>query len=176
MNYPEQAIYLSKQLSATLLALVLTCPTMAETTTQYEIELHQSRSGTYTLSASTGVEIEAEFLLDTGASMVMISSKLFKQISQQQKLVATGKIAAAMASGRMKTIPTYHLPSLVLGKGCDVGPLEVAVVRGATRNLIGLNALSRLGRLTLDIQAGTLSASECPHRLVDTAKVAALVN
>ena len=158
-----------------MLALKLLTPVCAETITQYEIELHLASSGTYTLSGISANTIEAEFLLDTGASMVMISSKLFKQIKQQQQLVSTGKIAAAMASGRMKTIPTYMLPSLLLGKGCDVGPIEVAVVRGATRNLIGLNALSKLGKLTLDIQAGTLSASECPHQKTGGAKVAALL-
>lgn len=126
------------------------------------IELHPSSSGTYTISAEMAPAVKSEFLLDTGASMVMISNKLFKQISKHHKPVSTGKVAASMANGKVKTIPTYSLPSLVLGNGCDVGPVEVAVVRGASRNLIGLNALSKLGAMTLDIQHATLATTECP--------------
>lgn len=150
----------SKSTSLWLLILLLSSATsMAEVGS--EIELHPVSSGTYTLAIQFAPEIEAEFLLDTGASMVMMNSKLFKAISKNQNTISTGKVAANMASGRVKSIPTYEIPSLVLANGCDVGPLEVAVIRGATRNLIGLNALVKLGRITLDLQDSKLIAADC---------------
>lgn len=127
-----------------------------------EIDLHPVSSGTYTLAIQFAPSVEAEFLLDTGASMVMMNDKLFRLISKHQKTVSTGKVAASMASGRVKAIPTYEIPSLILANGCDVGPVEVAVIRGATRNLIGLNALVKLGRITLDLQDTKLIADDCP--------------
>lgn len=127
-----------------------------------EIELHPVSTGTYTIAIQFAPEIKEEFLLDTGASMVMINHKLFKSISQRQNTILTGKVAANMASGRVTSIPTYEIPSLILANGCDVGPLEVAVLRGATRNLIGLNALEKLGRITLDLQDTKLIAADCP--------------
>lgn len=127
-----------------------------------EIELHPVSTGTYTIAIQFAPAVEEEFLLDTGASMVMMNDKLFKAISKHQNTTLTGKVAANMASGRVKSIPTYEIPSLILANGCDVGPLEVAVIRGATRNLIGLNALEKLGRITLDLQDTKLIAAKCP--------------
>ena len=139
-----------------------------------KIELHPLSSGTYTIAIKFASEVEAEFLLDTGASMVMMNEKLFKAITKHQKTISTGKVAANMASGRIKSIPTYQIPSLILDNGCDVGPLEVAVIRGARRNLIGLNALVKLGRITLDLQDAKLIADNCPVKRLTSREIASL--
>lgn len=139
-----------------------------------KIELHPLSSGTYTIAIKFASAVEAEFLLDTGATMVMMSDKLFKVITKHQKTIPTGKVAAHMASGRIKSIPTYEIPSLVLENGCDVGPLEVAVIRGASRNLIGLNALVKLGRITLDLQDTKLIAANCPAKTLTGQKLVSL--
>jgi predicted aspartyl protease len=138
------------------------------------IELHPLSSGTYTIAIKFASAVEAEFLLDTGASMVMMNEKLFKVITKHQKTISTGKVAANMASGRVKSIPTYEIPSLILDNGCDVGPLEVAVIRGASRNLIGLNALVKLGRITLDLQDPKLIAANCPTKRLTSQEIASL--
>ena len=152
---------------------VLNTPAFSKEEGLHDIDLNPLASGTYTLSARPAPGIRADFLFDTGASMVMISDKLFRQISKHKKPQSSGKVAAAVATGKIKTIPTYTISSLVLDNGCDVGPVQVAVVRGASRNLIGLNALSRLGRITIDIQQGKLLISECPHPLLNADKVVA---
>ncbi len=159
------------RLNLLLIIFSLCTIVQAEEVTKNIIELHPSSSGTYTISGQMAPAVKSEFLLDTGATMVMISNKLFKEISKHQKTTSTGKVAASMANGKVKTIPTYSIPSLVLGNGCEVGPVEVAVVRGASRNLIGLNALSKLGAMTLDIQHATLSTTECPKTLLTAQSV-----
>lgn len=165
---------LLKQLLLRLLLMAMCAATFPAAGQQPQnIELHPVASGTYTLSGQLAPSIKAEFLFDTGASMVMLSNKLFREVSKHQKPLALGKVGAAMASGRVKMIPTYSLPSFVLENGCDVGPVEVAVMRGATRNLIGLNALSKLGVITIDIQNGVLSTSECPKASLDSPRVVA---
>ncbi|MFK8067149.1 MAG: retroviral-like aspartic protease family protein [Gammaproteobacteria bacterium] len=169
-------ITILKQILTTLLMLLLASNVFAEPTLQYDVELHATSSGTYTLSANITPSLEAEFLFDTGASMVMIGKKLFKQISKFQKPISNGKIMARMASGSMKTIPTYILPSLVLANGCDVGPVEIAVVNGATRNLIGLNALTKLGQITIDIQKVKLVTTKCPHIFLGNPQITAVKN
>jgi predicted aspartyl protease len=163
-----------KQLGITLLALTISKSVIADSEKQYQFELHPLPTGTYTLSGELAPSVKEEFLFDTGASMVMIGKKLFDEISKHHTPISTGKIAAVMASGSVKTIPTYTLPSLVLENGCDVGPVEIAVVRGATRNLIGLNALSKLGSITIDIQHGKLLTNECPGRNLNAPQVAGI--
>ena len=163
---------LTSILAASLLSVALV-PSISQADVGTEIELHPVSSGTYTIAIQFAPAVEAEFLLDTGASMVMMNDKLFKAITKHQKTVSTGKVAANMASGRIKSIPTYEIPSLVLENGCDVGPIEVAVIRGASRNLIGLNALSKLGRITLDLQDTKLIAADCPVRSLPGQEVVA---
>ena len=159
-----------------LLVLLLSSSTnicLAEEVKHSSIELHPVSTGTFTLSGTLAPATKAEFLFDTGASIVMINKKLFKQIRKHHKPVSKGKVAANMANGHVKIIPIYELPSFVLSNGCDVGPIEVAVVKGATRNLIGLNALSKLGRITIDIQEGNISTTECPRATLSGANIVA---
>lgn len=163
-----------KSLIANCLLILALVPNISMAELGTKIELHPVSSGTYTLAIKFSPTIEAEFLLDTGASMVMMNDKLFKAISKHQKTIPTGKVAANMASGRIQAIPTYQIPSLVLENGCDVGPLEVAVIRGASRNLIGINALAKLGRITLDIQDTKLIAANCPSKLSSNQKLVSL--
>lgn len=149
-------------LFAKFILIIALMPAIALAEVDGDISLHPVSSGTYTLAIQFAPSVNAEFLLDTGASMVMMNEKLFRLITKHQETTSTGKVAANMASGRIKSIPTYLIPSLVLENGCDVGPLEVAVIRGANRNLIGLNALSKLGVITLDLQATKLITADCP--------------
>jgi predicted aspartyl protease len=150
-----------KLLIAKCLLILALVPSISMAEVGADIDLHPLSTGTFTIAIKFSSALEAEFLLDTGASMVMMSDKLFNAITKYQKTIPTGKVAANMASGRIKSIPTYQIHSLVLENGCDVGPLEVAVIRGASRNLIGLNALVKLGRITLDIQDTKLIATDC---------------
>ena len=138
-----------------------------------DIDLHPLSSGTYSVTGKLSQSVEAEFLLDTGASMVMISKRLFKKISQHQQPISSGKVAATMATGKTNVIPTYTISNFVLENGCNLGPVEVAIVNGATRNLIGLNALSKLGRITIDTQENKLLVSNCDRVLPHSEKVAA---
>ena len=158
---------------ATLLLVIALAPASSLAEAGAEIELHPASSGTFTITGQLAPEVSAEFLLDTGASMVMVNRKLFKTISRYHKTISTGKVAAKMANGSTKTISTYTIPTLVLGNGCEVGPLEVAVIRGANRNLIGLNALAKLGLITLDIANEQLITTACPRSLGINPKLAA---
>ena len=64
---------------------VLNTPAFSKEEGLHDIDLNPLASGTYTLSARPAPGIRADFLFDTGASMVMISDKLFRQISKHKK-------------------------------------------------------------------------------------------
>jgi hypothetical protein len=75
-----------------------------------------------------------------------------------------------MADGRTKAINVYSVEQLVLGQSCRIGPLEVAVIPGATRNILGLSALNKAAPFAIYTSPPTLALSGCLGDVLAIAK------
>ena len=60
----------------------------------YSVPLNQTGAGSFSVTASVG-GVETEFLLDTGATMVTVTSSLFKKIREQGSVVQVRKVGHA---------------------------------------------------------------------------------
>jgi len=147
---------------AALPILVLLCslPWRAEAA---EFALQQATSGNFYVAAVFG-PVHTDMLLDTGSGYVSLTPATFRRINRS----ATGearpafkrKITGVMANGRATSVPVYQLPQLQLGD-CVLENIEAVVFPGADRNILGLNALSRLQPLTLDLDGGRMVGGGC---------------
>lgn len=124
-----------------------------------ELDLEQHDSGGLYLSAEVASGVDAPFLLDTGASMVTLTRELINAARAQGGAHPAGAIAARLANGRLQKMDVWQLDHLWVG-GCDVGPLEVAVVPNG-RNILGLNALSRMAPFAIHLSPLKLKVSGC---------------
>jgi predicted aspartyl protease len=64
-----------------------------------------------------------------------------------------------MADGKRQRVPVYRIAELQLGEACMLHEVEVAVLRGASRDILGLSALRRLQPLTLQLDPPVLTAT-----------------
>lgn len=127
----------------------------------FKIPLTQLNSGNYYIAGTVENNDEVEFLVDTGAGMVILAEVTFKSLAGSSKKKPARRIAARMADGRTKPINVYTIDRLVLGQGCNVGPLEVAVIAGAANNILGLNVLNKAAPFAIYTSPPMLALSAC---------------
>ena len=126
-----------------------------------DIPLIQQPSGSLVVKASINGESESDFLLDTGSGLLVINKKLFKQIkASRQAITSAGKIAARMADGRHRKMSTYRVENFRIG-ACELGEVRLAVVPGADRNILGLNALAKAAPFTVSMEPPSLRLAKC---------------
>ena len=126
------------------------------------VPIDKSQSGSLYVEAVINSNIRSQFLVDTGAGMITLNRELFKQISESGKVEKTGEIAARLANGKYETMNLYKIKSFSIGENCNLGEMEVAVMKRAGRNILGLSALSIAAPFAVHIKPLELVLSGCP--------------
>ena len=126
----------------------------------HQVPLATSPGGNFYVTSSVA-GIEAEFLVDTGAGFVTVSDTLFRALRAESAVREVRRVAARLANGKLKPVTVYVVEHFVIGAGCDVGPVEVAVIAGAGRNLLGLSALTRAAPFAIHTSPPALVLSDC---------------
>lgn len=141
----------------TLLALLMSQAATADL--QYSVNVQPSSAGTLYV-ASTAADIKAEFLIDTGASMATMSESLYEQLRHSEQVTYRRDVAARLANNRLQTIAVYEIANFKVGE-CQLGPIEFGVIKGGSRNILGLSALSAVAPFAIGISPPVLSLSQC---------------
>ena len=128
---------------------------------EYKIPMQQHDSGNYYLSARLNGVVQAEFLLDTGAGFVTINRDALRALKKERDIEKVNRVAMRMANGALQAVDVYRVDVLELGDGCDVGPIDVAVIPGSTRNILGINALAKAAPFAVYVSSPTLAVSAC---------------
>ena len=156
------------RLLATLFCtLALTISAKAEVTAvdsstelfQHGVSLERSTSGSLSVVATLG-QIDAEFLLDTGASLVTVNRDLFEELRRAGTTEKVRQVGARLASGKLKLMDVYRVEQFSLGN-CDLGPVEIAVMDRGGRNLLGMNALQASAPFAIYTSPPALALTNC---------------
>jgi len=144
---------------------------MLSSAADFDIKLPLSLdgSGSYFIDGQFENGEQASFLVDTGAGIVVLSKQTFDDIAKTTEFSVTDRIAARMADGRNKAVNVYTLEHLILGGGCDVGPIKVAVIPGSTQNILGMNVLIAAAPFAVYTSPPILALSSCGEHLVGQA-------
>lgn len=124
------------------------------------VPLSHTGAGSYSLSATVG-GIDADFLLDTGASMTTVNSDLFKKIRESGQVSKVRAVGARLASGKIEVLDVYLVQGFLLGNSCELGSVEVAVLNKGGRNLLGMNVLQRAAPFAISLSPPALAMSHC---------------
>lgn len=127
----------------------------------YRIPLAQQSSGALYIEGQVNDSVSADFLLDTGSGMVTVGRDLFSQIKRSGPVEKVGRVAARLANGRLQPVDLYLVQRFRLGEHCEIGPLEVAVMPGKGRNILGMSALSRAAPFAVHMAPPSLAISSC---------------
>jgi hypothetical protein len=126
----------------------------------YTIAMKTANSGTSYVDATLAESITASFLVDTGSAMLVINQTTFKALKQSNHVQFSHEAAARLANGKLHRVDVYTVPQFRIGQRCDIGPVEVAVIKKGN-NILGMSVLKRAAPFALSIVPPTLMLSEC---------------
>ena len=158
----RQAAACTQGLRCVIAAAVMFCSMASQNALadmHYAVAMQPSSAGTLYVPGNIASE-EASFLVDTGASMATISETLYKKLRDSDQITHLRQVAARFASSRVQTIEVYEVANFKVG-GCELGPIEVGVIKGGKRNILGLSALSVAAPFSIGMSPPTLSLSHC---------------
>ncbi|MEE4204478.1 MAG: retropepsin-like aspartic protease [Halieaceae bacterium] len=153
----------SKALAATLLTTLLLMAGIAvqPACAQDGGLVPMTDTGLGTLELTVSVDgVAGQFLLDTGAGMLMISKELFTATGGEQAHEHVRQIALRLANNRIEVTDVYRIDSLRVG-GCELGPLEAAIGKAKSRNLLGLGALRGAAPLFIEMVPPSIQLHGC---------------
>jgi predicted aspartyl protease len=108
---------------------------------------------------------DVDLMFDTGSSYMTINEQMLEVLRERGHATFVKKLDARMADGSRSIIPVYRLSSIQLGKHCALHDVEAAVMPGATRNLLGLNALKMAGPFIFYANPPRLVLSHCAAKV-----------
>ncbi len=126
------------------------------------VPIDKSQTGNLYVDAVINSQVRSQFMVDTGAGMITLNRALFKQVSREGTVEKIGKIAARLANGKYQTMTLYKVQSFSIGENCNLGEMEVAVMKSSGRNILGLSALIKVAPFSIHTNPMELILSGCP--------------
>lgn len=133
----------------------------ASTKKMTTIPLFNKTSNVFYLTANLEGAGPAEFMLDTGAGFSTIEKKILNRLKKQGKAKFLKKMNGYLADGSHRSIRVYRLSKLRLNDGCVVDEFEAAILPGESKNILGMNVLSRTAPFSVSVQPPSLAVSGC---------------
>lgn len=116
---------------------------------------------TYYVEGRIAGQNKIDLLVDTGAGYTAINEKTLKKLKKKGLAVHTRDVAATMANGKRIVVPIYMVDSLEIGGSCKISNVEVAVLPGDSRCILGLTALKRVAPFMVSVDPPAISLSNC---------------
>jgi clan AA aspartic protease (TIGR02281 family) len=123
-----------------------------------EVQLKRKSSGPYLLPATLNGTTTATFLLDTGASGIVIPTALADRLRDKGSLSDRDfvrNMTYVLANGHRGRDPVYRLRSISVG-GVEFHDVECSVSPTADIALLGQSFLERFSRVAIDRSRGVL--------------------
>jgi predicted aspartyl protease len=159
--------------AAFVLAVAMTTTAGAADPFGESVPMQQRASGNYYVAGTLTGGVQTDFLVDTGSGYVSLAPAVFERLRTASGTVFLRDILGSMANGRVLKVPVYRIETLELSPQCVLHDVEVTVMPGSTRSILGLSALRRVAPFALDLEPARLMLSSCDPGTVTTAALAA---
>ena len=144
-----------------LFVFCLLAGTQAHERFHHQIAMTARDSGNYYVSARFETGDAADMLVDTGSGFVALSRSTFRPLKSLPSTTFVRHTQATLASGDTTRLAIYRIAELTLGQDCVVRDLEVAVLPGRAKNILGLSALRQVQPFAMSFEPPALFLSHC---------------
>jgi clan AA aspartic protease (TIGR02281 family) len=145
----------------TLLAVLALPAAGAAERFSHSAAMHRVESGNYYVHGSFGAGVETDLLVDTGSGYVALTRDTFERIKALSEVTYLRDISGSMANGKRMNVSVYRVASLRIGESCVLTDVEVAVMPGGTRDILGLSALRKVEPFAMQLDPPVLYLSAC---------------
>jgi len=126
-----------------------------------KIPLYDKGAATFYVNGRVNEGEETEFMVDTGSGYSTINAQMFEALSGSGKATYIKSVIGVMADGSEISMPIYRISSLNIGGDCVIRDIEIAVLPGKTRPILGLSALKKAALFSFFFDPPALSLSNC---------------
>lgn len=144
-----------------LMLLIASFAMNASADSEYLIPMVQHDAATFYITVEIADQLSEEFVIDTGSSHVTITRETLSQLLEKNQATFVRSMTAILADGSNIDVPVYRVSSLNIGGHCRFENIEVAVIEGDTRCVLGLSVLSLAAPFTFHIEPPQLQLSNC---------------
>jgi len=121
-----------------------------------------------------------DLMVDTGSGYMTINEEMLARLEETGRVRYVKQLRGRLANGSELDVPVYAIEAVSIGGGCWLKDVEAAVFPGATRPILGLNALQRAAPFIFSFEPPRLVLSNClttaANPSTDTADLAAFDN
>lgn len=143
------------------LFFLIVLPQILHAEPSHSIPIYKYEASTFYIDVSiAGAESEA-YLIDTGASYVTISETTLADLLDKQQAKFVKNMGAMLADGSGIDVAVYRVSSLQIGDRCHFRDVEVAVIPGQARSVLGLSALRHAAPFMFSVDPPELKVSNC---------------
>jgi len=128
---------------------------------EQSIPLVESAAKTLYVNAAIDTLISTKLMLDTGSGYSTINKKTYNLLKQAKRIHFVKKILGLLADGSKRQVTIWRIDSITLNDSCILQDIEVAVLPGTSRQILGLTALRKAAPFTISLNPPTLSLSNC---------------
>jgi len=144
-----------------LILLILSHTTLVAADSKMVVPMVQHSAATFYVNVTIADQISEEFVIDTGASHVTISDTTLEKLLNKQQATFVRLMTGVLADGSSIEVPVYRISSLKIGNNCRFKDVEVAVIEGGARCVLGLSVLSQAAPFTFYTEPPQLHLSNC---------------
>jgi len=134
---------------------------LAQAGNAQSMPLVESAAKTLYVSAAVDTLDATKFMLDTGSGYTTINQKTYDALKQLQRIHFVKKILGLLADGSQRQVNIWRVDSITLNGSCKLQNIEVAVLPGTSRQILGLATLRKAAPFTISVDPPTLSLSNC---------------
>lgn len=102
-----------------------------------------------------------DLMVDTGSGYMTINEEMLARLEQAGRVRYVKELRGRLANGSELIVPVYAIEAVSIGGGCWLRNVEAAVFPGATRAILGLNALQRAAPFIFSFEPPRLTLSNC---------------
>ncbi len=100
-------------------------------------------------------------LVDTGSGYSTITETTLRELQKSGNAIYLRKLKGVMADGSVRKVSIYRISAINIGEKCQIRDIEVAVFPTGTRQILGLNTLSKVAPFTFSINPPSLTLNNC---------------
>lgn len=128
---------------------------------QVKLPLTEHGMSTYYASVTVHGTANRAYMVDTGAGYTTINEAMLKELKDKDQIAFNRSITAVMADGSERSVDIYTVRKLTLGESCHFADVEVAVLPGTSRTILGMSLLKRAAPFTFNTEPPSLSLGKC---------------
>ena len=128
------------------------------------VPLFEKGTSTYYVEVDVHGAGRLDFLVDTGSTYSVIDEATLDALERRDLATFVTRVGGTMADGRRRLVPIYSIAALDIGGRCRLRDVQVAVLPGRERAILGVRALKRAAPFVMSVDPPSLRLGNCGGR------------